>query len=237
MIPDQTSENSWASSKVSELFPIEEFDDAVRIAKEKAIDSKASQSISDAIDIAVPLANRAYLHASAAMNAAANVSRPHNEPMSTMTREELDAKLDAVRADMRASSADVRSELHAMRAEFQSVRADYHDMRASVSDMRVAVTQDIASASKEVASLGMALSTSIGEIKGSLDGVKTGLMTVQWLVGSLLAAAALYVAVAQFNAAPPTAPPSTTATGNVAASQGNEARPATASPASPAQPK
>ncbi len=104
---------------------------------------------------------------------------PDNDSMTSVTREELDAKLDALRSDMHAGNADLRSEFHAMRAD--------------VANTRAAMAQELAG-----------VATVVGELKGSLDGVKTGLTTVQWLVGALLGAAALYVGIAQFVTPPQT---------------------------------
>lgn len=126
---------------------------------------------------------------------------PHNEGMSAITREELDAKLDALRSDLRAGNAELR--------------ADFHAMRADMANTRTAMAQELAS-----------VATTVGELKGSIDGVKTGLTTVQWLVGTLMAAAALYVAVAQFLAPPPAPAQSQPAT---------TAAPAAATPAQPAK--
>ncbi len=131
---------------------------------------------------------------------APSLSSDDNEPMTAVSREELDAKLDVLRSDVRAGNAELR--------------ADFHAMRADLANTRTAMAQELAS-----------VATTVGELKGSIDGVKTGLTTVQWLVGTLLGAAALYVAVAQF-LAPPPAPaqshPATTA-------------PAVATPAQPAK--
>ena len=88
-------------------------------------------------------------------------TRKHNEVMTeAVPRPELDAKLDALRQEMRA--------------DFSSLRADIASMSG---DTRGA----------------------IGEMRGSLDGMKSAISMFQWVIGTIFAALALWVAYAQLS--------------------------------------
>ncbi|EMF03289.1 hypothetical protein F518_22635 [Serratia marcescens VGH107] len=99
--------------------------------------------------------------------------------MSSMSREEIDAKLGQSKAEAEATAALVRAEIASFR-EFQAQQ--FATMNTSLGEIK----GSISASNGEIAGL-----------KGHIDGLKTSVSTTQWLVGAILAILAIILAIPQ----------------------------------------
>lgn len=155
------------------------------------------------------------------------VEPPHNEAMDAVGRQELDAKLEAVKADARASIAESSKETIAaigqtntqiaslqgqMLAEMQGLRADFATMLKDVAKEMAEAKVAAATSGEKVAGLQGSIAEvrgSIAAAQGSIDGLKSSISMFQWVIGVAVAVAAIGVAWLQLDLAKqPTAPAS-----------------------------
>lgn len=153
----------------------------------------------------------------------------HNPTMTEVTRELLDAKLDSVRAEVRASIAESSKETVAAMGQLNTQMAtmqgqmltEMQGMRAEFANMAKEVAKELATTNVGVAQLNGKVEGLEGKIAG-LDGKVTGLTTsismLQWIVGSaiglatiVLAIGAIFVAWMQLDLARQTSAPQTPA--------------------------
>ncbi|MBK0415225.1 hypothetical protein JD974_12495 [Chromobacterium haemolyticum] len=122
---------------------------------------------------------------------------PHTQTMSTsITREELDAKLAANVAEVRATAAD-------MRAEMAALRAENHVQFAEVKALIQAQTSSFNT-------LGAKIDGVEKGLEGKIDGLKSSINMLQWVIGFAVAIAGIWVAYMQLKQAetpPPQAAP------------------------------
>lgn len=111
-------------------------------------------------------------------------------------REEHDAKLEALRQEMRADNATLRSDIASLSAAIQQTVGT---MALGVADLKVEVKSNHAELKGAVAGV----QGKFEGLEGKIDGVKSSITALQWIVGVLLAAAALYVAVKQADGTTP----------------------------------
>lgn len=124
--------------------------------------------------------------------AAGGVDPPHElenngDMADPVGRSELDAKLDALRQEMRADSAALRGDFATMSATINQTIAT---MAVGFADLR----GDFKGGMGEVRG-------SVEGVRGSVDGLKSSIATMQWLIGSVLAAGALYIGYIQLKQA------------------------------------
>ncbi len=169
-------------------------------------------------------------------NTSEKVEKPSQKPkmaksMSDVTREEISAQLAAAKAERSAEMAALhldmerqRSEtalaLERLRAESQTAFADLRgDLKGNSEALRADFQQMITAVTKETSRV----AEGIAEARGSVDGLKTTVNVMLALLGIVIAAAALWVSIAQLNQPKETTPASPV-------SQQQPARPATTSP-------
>lgn len=148
----------------------------------------------------------------------------HNPTMTEVTRELLDAKLDSVRAEVRASIAESSKETVAamgqlntqmatmqgeMLTQMQGLRADFANMLKDVTKEMAATSVAVAGQGEKVANLDAKLAETRGAIQGvngSIDGLKSSITTLQWVVATAAAVAAIVIGIMQIDLAknPPT---------------------------------
>ncbi|QEZ47211.1 hypothetical protein [Cupriavidus oxalaticus] len=129
--------------------------------------------------------------------------QPHHEVMTSITREELDAKLDAVRSDGRATAAEMKGQMSDLRADVAAqtnhLEAQFHQLRADITALVGGVGQSVAR-----------IEGRIDGVEGKIDGLKSSISMLQFIVGAALAAAAVWVGYQQLRIAQ--APPAATQT-------------------------
>lgn len=139
------------------------------------------------------------------------------------TRTEMDAKLDSVRADLRASLAEASKETTSsisqinvqiasmqgqMLAEMQGLRADFATMLKDVAKEMADAKVAAAGTGEKVAGL----QGSIAEVRGSIDGLKSSISMFQWIIGVVVAIAAIGVGWLQYDLAKQSPPAQQSAT-------------------------
>lgn len=132
-------------------------------------------------------------------------AQPHTDAMSTITREELDAKLAANVAEVKVISAETKAEVSAMRAETRAemlaLRSDNVAMFARLESQMAAMAAKIDASTAQVAGVEKG-------IEGKIDGLKTSMSTTQWVLGTLIAVAGLAATIVPLlkDSAPPQQP-------------------------------
>lgn len=110
-------------------------------------------------------------------------------------RPELDAKLDGLRQEMRASAADLRADFARLS---ESLIQSASGLREGIAEVR----------------------GSVAEVRGSVDGLKSLISMLQWTIGTVGLAAGIVIAYLQLKQAEaPTAPQMPSITVNVPAPQ------------------
>jgi hypothetical protein len=107
--------------------------------------------------------------------------------MTAITREELDAKLDAVRSENLPTAAELQREMHGLCSDILTQFVHFRgDLVTSTSAVNVAV----AGVEGKVASL-----------SGDVNGLKNSISMFQWIVVIVLAIAAAWIGYEQLKAA------------------------------------
>nr|WP_199065048.1 hypothetical protein [Chromobacterium sp. ASV5] len=138
----------------------------------------------------------------------------HNDDMSTApSREEIDAKLAANVAEVKAVASEMRAEMTALRADSH---AQFAELRAFMEVQAAKTEAAFASLNTKVEGSERNLVVKIDGIEkgleGKIDGVKSSITTMQWLLGIVAALAAIWVGYLQLKQAePPAAAASTSA--------------------------
>lgn len=121
-----------------------------------------------------------------------DVVRPHTDTMSTITREELDAKLATNVAEVKAISAETKAEVTAMRSEN---KAEMTAMRAENAAMAAKIDAQFAALSASINAIGSKIDGVEKGVEGKIDGLKTSMSTMQWVLATLIAIAGLAAAI------------------------------------------
>ena len=140
-------------------------------------------------------------------------AHPHNDHMSTApTREEIDAKLAANVAEVKAVASEMRSEMTSLRADNHT---QFAELRAFMEAQAAKTEAAFASLNAKVEGSEKSLAAKVDGIEkgleGKIDGVKSSITTMQWLLGIVAALAAAWIGYLQLKQADapstPTTPP------------------------------
>ncbi len=143
----------------------------------------------------------------------------HNPPMTEVTRELLDAKLDSVRAEVRASIAESSKETVAAMGQLNTQMATMQgQMLTEMQGLRADFANMLKDVTKEMAATGVAVATVGGKVdglEGKVDGLKSSINMLQFVVGTVVAVAAIIIGILQYDIAknpPATAAPAAAVT-------------------------
>ncbi|HAT7576672.1 TPA: hypothetical protein JAW48_005049, partial [Citrobacter freundii] len=99
--------------------------------------------------------------------------------MDKLSREELDARLAANKAEVSSIASEMRREM----AEFRAFQAQqFSTMNSSMSEIKAQIS---------------GVNGELTGLKGQIDGLKTTSATLQWMVGAILALLAVILALPQ----------------------------------------
>lgn len=144
----------------------------------------------------------------------------HNRPMTDVTRELLDAKLDSVRAEVRASIAESSKETVAAMGQLNTQMATMQgQMLTEMQGLRADFAHMLKDVTKEMSATGVAVANVGGKVEGlegKVDGLKSSINMLQFVVGTVVVGgAAIIIGLMQYDLAknpPPPAAPATVAT-------------------------
>lgn len=115
-----------------------------------------------------------------------------NQAMSDAAALQLDAKFEALRADMRLDREAARADRSEQKAEFEKLRADMSSFETRLIERVGAVEKAISGTEGHLVGL-----------RDSIDGIKSATNGTQWIVGILLAVIAIWIAFEQWRGAAP----------------------------------
>lgn len=123
--------------------------------------------------------------------------KPHTASMSTsITREELDAKLEANVSEVKATAAGMQAEMASLRAENQIQFSEIKSL--------------IQAQTSTLNTLGAKIDGVEKGLEGKIDGLKSSINMLQWVIGIAVAIGGIWVAYMQLRQAetpPPQVPP------------------------------
>jgi hypothetical protein len=142
-----------------------------------------------------------------------------NGGMSTApTREEIDAKLAANVAEVKAVASEMRAEMTALRADnqaqFAALNATMASMQSFLEAQAAKTEAGFATLAARVEGSEKSLAAKIDGVEkgveGKIDGLKSSMTTMQWVAGIVAALVAVWIGYLQLKQAeaPPTAPQS-----------------------------
>lgn len=138
---------------------------------------------------------------------------PHTSDMSTaISREELDAKLAANAAEVKAVASDMRAEMAGLRADNQTQFSSLHADMAGIRALIEGLGPRFDSIGARMDGLNSKMDGVEKGVEGKIDGLKSSIGMLQWVIGIVAAIAGLWVAYMQLKQAEtPPAPPAVSA--------------------------
>lgn len=157
------------------------------------------------------LSTRGYPHTTTKRKTAHN-----SNPMSSVTREEIAAQLAAAKAERSVDIAAIHLDMEKLRSEtalaLEKLRGDNltafaemrGDMRSSSEALRADFHQMVTAITKESSRV----AEGIAEVRGSVDGLKSSITMLQWVLATVAALAAAWIGYQQLEVAKQTPAPS-----------------------------
>jgi hypothetical protein len=164
-------------------------------ARLKASLEQMEQKLASSLKAAVDVANA---HTTAPKSEVPpQVEKAHNPPMTEVTRELLDAKLDSVRAEVRASIAESSKETVAAMGQLNTQMATMQgQMLTEMQGLRADFANMLKDVTKEMAATGVAVANVGGKVEGlegKVDGLKSSINMLQFVVGTVVVGGAAII--------------------------------------------